>query len=153
MDNLNDNFDLSRSDTPTPEPETDAYGKIKGAKTDKGADVYAGLSNAHLSFTGIGGMEAISGDIILRGRHGQRDVLFPLEKAVRKYFDWMDMVHMYASRGINGWTEMMDIAQDFKARICEAVEQRKKMQLDVPKEALQFATTMEAAKKPTVTKL
>lgn len=148
-----DDLDLSRSDTPTPEPETDAYGKVKGAKTDKGADVYAGLSNAHLSFDGIAHMEAISGDIILRGRNGQRDVLFPLEKAVRKYFDWMDMVHLYASRGIKNWTEMMDIAQDFKARICEAVEQRKQMQMDVPKEALQFATAMEAAKKPTVTKL
>ena len=148
-----DDLDLSRSDIPTSDPETDAYGKVKGAKTDKGADVYAGLSNVHLSFDGIAHMEAISGDIILRGRGGQRDVLFPLEKAVCKYFDWMDMVYLYASRGINGWTEMMDIAQDFKARICEAVEQRKQMQMDVPKEALQFATTMEAAKKPTVTKL
>lgn len=145
--------DIILSNTPTPEPETDAYGKVKGAKTDKGADVYAGLSNVHLSFDGIAHMEAISGDIILRGRGGQRDVLFPLEKAVRKYFDWMDMVHLYASRAINGWPEMMDIAQDFKARICEAVEQRKQMQMDVPKEALQFATAMEAAKKPTVTKL
>ena len=145
--------DITIANNTTPPPETDAYGKVKGAKTDKGADVYAGLSNVHLSFDGIKHLEAISGDIILRGRGGQRDVLFPLEKAVRKYFDWMDMVHLYASRAINGWPEMMDIAQDFKARICEAVEQRKQMQMDVPKEALQFATAMEAAKKPTVTKL
>ena len=145
--------DITLSNTPTPEPETDAYGKIKDIKTDKGADLYAGLSNAIMSFDGIGLLEAISGEIILRGRNGQRDVLFPLEKAVRKYFDWMDMVHLYASRGIRGWDTMMDIAQDFKAKICEAVEQRKQMQMDVPKEALQFATAMEAAKKPTVTKL
>ena len=145
--------DITLSDTPIPEPETDAYGKIKGAKTDKGADVYAGLSNVHLSFDGIGGLEAISGDIVLRGRNGQRDVLFPLEKAVRKYFDWMDMVHLYASRGITNWPEMMDIAQDFKAKICEAVEQRKQMQLDIPKDALQFLEMTTAAKKPMVTKV
>ena len=145
--------DITLSNNPVQEPEVDAYGKVKGAKTAKGADVYAGLSNVHLSFDGIKHLEAISGDIILRGRNGQRDVLFPLEKAVRKYFDWMDMVHLYASRAIAGWPEMMDIAQDFKARICEAVEQRKQMQMDVPKEALQFAEMMEAAKKPTVTKL
>lgn len=144
---------ITLSDTPTPEPETDAYGKIKDIKTDKGADMYAGLSNAIMSFDGIGLLEAISGEIILRGRNGQRDVLFPLEKAVRKYFDWMDMVHLYASRGIRGWDTMMDIAQDFKAKICEAVEQRKQMQLDIPKDALQFLEMTTAAKKPMVTKV
>ena len=145
--------DITLSDTPITEPETDSYGKIKDAKTDTGADMYAGLSNAIMSFDGIGLLEAISGEIILRGRNGQRDVLFPLEKAVRKYFDWMDMVHLYASRGIRGWDTMMDIAQDFKAKICEAVEQRKQMQLDIPKDALQFLEMTTAAKKPMVTKV
>lgn len=145
--------DIILSNTPAPEPEVDAYGKVKDVKTDKGADVYAGLSNAIMSFDGIGLLEAVSGEIILRGRNGQRDVLFPLEKAVRKYFDWMDMVHLYASRGVRGWDSMMDIAQDFKARICEAVEQRKQMQLDVPKDALQFVEMQSAAKKPTIAKV
>ena len=131
--------DITLSNNPVQEPEVDAYGKVKGAKTAKGADVYAGLSNVHLSFNGIGCLEAVSGDVVLRGRNGQRDVLFPLEKAVNRYLEWMDMTHAYALRGLKNWPEMMDIAQDFKAKICEAVEQRKQMQLDIPKDALQLS--------------
>ena len=133
-----------------PSEQEDAYGRIKGAKTETGADVYAGLSNAHMSFDGIGCLEACAGDIVLRGRNGQRDVIFPLEKAVRKYQDWMAMTHAYARQAINGWTQMMDIAQDFRARICEAVEQRKQMQEQVPAAALEFYERATAAKKPTV---
>lgn len=136
-----ENENLKFTDTPAPEPEVDAYGKVKGAKTDKGADIYAGLSNAHMSFDGIGCLEACNGDVVLRGRNGQRDIIFPLNKAVQKYFDWMAMVHSYALHAVSGWDQMMDIAQDFKAKICEAVAQRKKEGLEVPPEAEKFVAS------------
>ena len=107
-------------------------------KTDSGADVYDGLHSSVQSFYGIGLLEARGGDIILRGRNGQRDVLFPLEKAVTKYEDTLALVHRYALYGVRGWDTLKEIADDFKARICEAVEQRRKLNLSIPKEAEVF---------------
>lgn len=115
-----------------------AYGKIVGETTKTGADVYAGLANAHMSFDGIARLQAVSGDIVMRGRNGQRDILFPLEKATAKYNDWMAMTYSYAKQGIAGWTEMMDIAKEFKARIEEAISQRKKMGRKAPADALKL---------------
>jgi len=136
MDETENKFNTEQ---PTPAPEEDAYGRIKGAKTDKGADVYAGLTNATMSFDGIKYLEALNGNIVLRGRNGQRDVIFTLEKATAKYLSWMDMVYQYAKLGVKGWDTMMDIGKDFKARICEAVYQRKKMGLKVPADAEKLA--------------
>ena len=113
-------------------------GPIKGKKTDTGADVYEGLADAHMSFDGFKVFEANCGDIILRGRNGQRDVLFPLDRAVQKYIDWMELVYAYARGGVAGWDTMMDIAKEFKARIEEAVGQRKKLNRPVPESALKL---------------
>ena len=136
--------DFNLSPNPIPEPEADAYGKVKDAKTDKGADVYLGLDNAHMSFDGIKCLEVAGPDIVLRGRNGQRDVLFPLEKATQKYLDWMDIVYAYARNGIHGWDTMMDLANEFKARICEAVAVRKKLGMEVPADAQKLVDASQA---------
>lgn len=101
-------------------------------------DVYKGLHDSVQSFNGIKLLEAINGNIVLRGRNGQRDVIFPLEKAVEKYNDTMMTVSHYARYGVRGWDTLKDIADDFKARICEAVKQRRSMRLEVPQNALIF---------------
>lgn len=103
-----------------------SHGIIKGVTTDTGATMYDGLADARMSFNGIGLLEAIAGDVVLRGRNGQRDVLFPLERAVRRYFEWMDLTMAYARNGVAGWDTMMDIAKDFRAKILEAANQRRK---------------------------
>lgn len=121
------------------DPKDVSFGVIKGQTTSTGATMYDGLENAHMSFSGIGCLEAISGDVVLRGRNGQRDVLFPLERAVQRYFEWMDLTTAYARNAVEGWTEMMDIAQDFKAKICEAVAQRKKENMPIPENAAKVA--------------
>ena len=127
-------FDIDQQ----PSTEEDSYGKIKGVTTSTGADVYAGLSNAHMTFDGIRYLEALNGNVILRGRNGIRDRIFTLEKATQKYLEWMNMTYAYARQGISGWDQMMDIGKDFKARICEAVAQRKKLGLKVPADAQQL---------------
>ena len=124
-------------DTPA-DPRENAYGKIVGETTAKGADVYAGLSNAHMTFDGIARLQSLNGDIVMRGAHGQRDILFPLEKAVNKYNEWMAMTYAYAKQGIAGWTEMMDIAKELKARIAEAASQRQKTGDKIPDDVRVF---------------
>ena len=115
-----------------------SHGIIKGATTSTGATMYDGLADAHMSFDGIGILEAVSGDVILRGRNGQRDVLFPLERAVQRYFEWVDLTMAYCRNGIANWDTMMDIAQDFKARILEAADQRRKEGREVPADVLKM---------------
>ena len=132
--------DINENNILKPEqPREVVNGIIKGQTTSTGATMYDGLADAHMSFSGIGCLESISGDIILRGRNGQRDVLFPLERAAERYFEWMDLTAAYARNGVKGWDEMMDIAKDFKAKICEAVEQRKKLEFPIPPAAAKIA--------------
>jgi len=111
---------------------------IQGMKTKKGADVYDGFADSRQSFAGIGVVEACNGDIILRGRNGQRDKLFRLSDAVDRYNSIMEFDRKLCLNGIAGWVELAEILDDFKHKICEAVAYRKKMNMEVPKNALVF---------------
>ena len=102
-----------------------SFGVIKGQTTSTGASMYDGLADAHMSFNGIAFLEAVSGDVILRGRNGQRDVLFPLERAVQRYFEWMDLTMAYARNGVKGWDEAYDIPKRFGARTAAAYGYKK----------------------------
>ena len=115
-----------------------SHGIIKGMTTSTGATMYDGLADAHMSFNGIGCLEAVAGDVVLRGRNGQRDVLFPLERAVHRYFEWMDLTMAYCKNGIANWDQMLDIAKDFHAKILEAAEQRRKEGREVPADVLKM---------------
>lgn len=94
-------------------------------------------SRSH-EFPGIGLLEMRGGQIVLRGRNGQRDTLFPLEKAVAKYSSTMETVHAMARGGQRGWDTLMEIAQDFRARIIEAVKYRMAKNEPIPPAAAAF---------------
>lgn len=130
---------MTTEDNTTPEqPKEIVHGIIKGQTTSTGATMYEGLGNAHMSFNGIKYLEACNGDILIRGQHGLRDHIIPLRKAVGKYFEWMDLTYAYCRAGVQGWDEMMDIAKDLKARIFEAVAQRKQLQEPIPDDVSEF---------------
>lgn len=93
------------------------------------------------SFDRIGLMEAVYGDVVLRGRNGDRDHIIPLTSAVSKYYDTMKAVKGYARNGVRGWDTLMDIAKDLKVRIFEAVEQRKKLGFEIPPNVATFVET------------
>ena len=118
------------------EKPVEATTKKEGAKPK--ADVYNSLQDSVQSFNSIGLLQAVNGNIVLRGRHGQRDVIFKLENAVEKYHDTMATVKKYMLHGIRGWDTLADIATDFKERLKEAVKQRYKMGLPIPDSAKDF---------------
>lgn len=97
------------------------------------------------SFGKIGLLEAVNGNIVLRGRHGERDHVFPLEKALQKY----DETAIYAARmlkyGLPQWDEMMQINEEFKFRILEALNQRRSLNIETPKELLDKLLLFEQA--------
>jgi len=102
------------------------------------ADQYAGLHESHQTFPNIGLMEAVNGMVLLRGRHGQRDVLFTVERAIDRYYATRDVVQRYFKYGIHGWDTLQELADDLKMRIVEACEQRKKLNMPIPPEASVF---------------
>ena len=102
------------------------------------ADVYNSLQDSVQSFNSIGLLQAVNGNIVLRGRNGQRDKIFKLEHAVEKYHDTMATVRHYMLHGIRGWDTLADIAADFKERLKEAVKQRYKLAIPIPDSAKEF---------------
>jgi hypothetical protein len=90
------------------------------------------------TFGGIGLFEVVNGDIVMRGRHGHRDHLLPLELAVDKYEWAMDMAMNMMRTGIRGFDTMYDFAKDLEAKICEAVDQSRKLNEQPCQKALDF---------------
>lgn len=87
-------------------------------------ETYKSLAESTQTFPGIGLLEAREGDVILRGRNGLRDYLYPLEKAIRRYYETKRMVAAMAKNGIRGWDTLMDIQKEMLASILEAFDQR-----------------------------
>lgn len=111
---------------------------IKNKKTATGADVYEGLHGSTQTFPGIGIMEAVNGNVVLRGRNGMRDHIFKLQDAVTKYEHALQMVHSYARYGVRGWDTLKDLADDLLARIKEAADQRIKLHEEIPQPVKDF---------------
>lgn len=107
-------------------------------KEPKKKDTYEGLHNSTQLFSGIGLMEALGGDIVLRGRGGERDHLIPLDKAVEKYSVTYDSMMQYARYGVRGWDTLKDIVDDLKVRIIEAHDQRKKLNRPITQDVVDF---------------
>lgn len=117
----------------------------KNADTIESAQNAPKPSASSSSFGKIGLFESINGNIVLRGRHGERDHIYPLEKALQKY----DETAIYAARmlkyGLPQWDEMMQINEEFKFRILEALNQRRSMNMDTPKDLLDKLLAFEKA--------
>lgn len=114
--------------------------KKENGNTKPKADQYEGLQNSTQTFGGIGLLEAVNGNVVLRGRHGERDHIFTIDKAIEKYYDTVQTVNYYALHGIRGWDTLKDINDCLKAKILEAIQQRKAKPVlgEVSKRALTF---------------
>jgi len=111
---------------------------VKKNNGDKKKDTYHGLHESTQTFGKIGLVEAVNGNVVLRGREGERDHLYPIGKALKRYHETVKMYTSMARHGIRGWDTMVDIANELKAAICEAVGQRKSLNLDTPADVLSF---------------
>lgn len=121
-------------------PVTEAEIKIDHSEAPEVSkpEKYEGFGTSTQYFRHIGFLEVLCGDLVLRGRHGERDHLYPLDKAIARYVDTMRFCMKMARSGIKGWDVLKDICDDFKAKILEAVEQRRKLNRDIPQLALLF---------------
>lgn len=95
------------------------------------------------NFGKIGFLEAVNGELVLRGREGERDHLYPLNRAIKRYDETCKMVTAMLRAGIKGWDTLMDIAYDFEAKILEAVRQRRSLNIPTEQAVLDFVQKHE----------
>ena len=119
-------------------------------ETKPAEPTYESVGDAHFTFRKIGMFEAKGGDVILRGRHGERDHLIPLDSALSMYYSRIAYMNKVAQYNVLAGGELKDICDEFRARICEAVDQRKKENREVPQEVQRFYDEVTAVKKITV---
>ena len=125
--------------------EAQAYKQAKQERQAK-QEKYASVAESTQTFSGIGMFKVENGDVKLCGRHGERDHIYPIEKAIKRYDETALMILSLAKRGVSGWDVLMDINNDFKAKILEAIKQRRAMNIEVefPEEVLKFEQLQEA---------
>lgn len=102
------------------------------------ADIYPNFLDSTQTFGAIGLLEAVQGDVILRGRHGERDHLYPLPKAIAWSRNADTMTLSMLKHGVKGWDTMKDISDDLRAKILEAINQRRALGRPIPPAAIRF---------------
>lgn len=120
---------------------------IVGKKKDANGndvDVYDGLHESTQTFGAIGLLEAAAGDVVLRGRQGERDHLYPLELAVKRHDQMVALATKMCRYGVNGWDTLLDITKDMAAKIKEAVDQRASMNRETPADVLEWVARQQS---------
>jgi|LSQX01.3.fsa_nt_gb hypothetical protein len=109
---------------------TDDIGKV-GAYDNKGRAPTS-------SFGKIGALSAIDGNIVLRGRDGERDHVYSLHEAMDKYSLAAGKSRRMAMVGDIGFLTYTEIAEALKAYILEAIDQRRSYNYDISPRMLEF---------------
>lgn len=117
----------------------DSPNPAKGQSTlKKNVDLYPNFRESTQVFPGIGMFEAVAGDVVLRGRKGHRDHIYPMHRAISRYYETVEMIMSMVKHGIRGWDTLLDINKDFKGNILEAIKQRRSLNLPLDQAMLDF---------------
>lgn len=91
----------------------------------KSADKYEDFAHSKQTFPNVRFLEAFNGDVILRGRDGQRDRAYPLHKAAQRFWRMYDMMNYWAKQGFQSQTqEGIQVLENLGAKIQQAIVQR-----------------------------
>ena len=136
-------------ETPQTSPDTPAEAIVQPEKEPE----YISATKVKSSFTRLRAIEVRGGDLILVS-YGERDRLLPLEQVAEWYEDRHTFATYKFSRGDTGALTILSALDDIKAKVCEAIEQRHSMGIEVPKDVQEFADKhgKRPDHKPVVTK-
>jgi len=109
--------------------------KKKNGRVDT---LYEGLGNARMNDDLIGRLDVSGGDIILRGRNGERDHLYPPGRAMAMHRRLGRLVQRLVMYGVAGWDVFAELADEFGSKIMEAMEQRRKLGRELPEGSDKF---------------
>ena len=87
--------------------------------------MYDDFSTSRQSFDQIRMFEAINGNIVLRGRNGRRDTIYPLQKAAKRFSRWYAIFCQWEAKGFHRQTdELQQVLEQLGHKIQQAVSQR-----------------------------
>ena len=88
-------------------------------------EVYQNLSASKQRFDQIRRLQAINGEVVLRGKQGRRDKVYPLALAIKRFSKWFVICRSWHEKGFTGQTqELKLVLQQLGAKIVEAIVQR-----------------------------
>ena len=91
----------------------------------KSVPVYDNLSSSKQTFDQVRYLEAINGDVVLRGKQGRRDQLYPLHRASRRFWRWYLIYTKWMKAGFDTQCdELKQVLEMLGAKIQEAIVQR-----------------------------
>lgn len=96
---------------------------VKEVKKQQG--VYNSFGESRQSFDKVGLFEVFNGDLILRGRHGERDHVYPIHRALERFWRQLDIYKYWQLNGFfTQCQEWRYVLQDFGHKVLEALAQR-----------------------------
>lgn len=91
----------------------------------KQAPVYENLSASKQRFDEIRRLEAINGQVVLRGKEGRRDKIFPLALAIKRFSKWYVICKSWSEKGFKDQIdELKLVLEELGSKIVEAIVQR-----------------------------
>lgn len=105
---------------------------IGDVRPTKKAKIYTDPTKANQSFDGIKLIQQINGNLVLRGRNGQRDMIYRLDRAYKMFYR---MAMFYAKlRKVSPYIvdQMKQVLKDFGAKIIQAYNYRKSHNMIIP---------------------
>lgn len=93
---------------------------------------FSSLDKSKQTFDGIRLVEAVNGNLVLRGRNGMRDMIYPLDKAWPMFFRMCEFYKKLYTLGTNVADEMRDVLYNFGRSMQQAIDQRKKFEEKLP---------------------
>ena len=113
-------------------------GELEKNKVENKTEDTVRTADVHQRFGKVGFLAAEGGVLKLYGRNGERDHLYPLDTAIRRHAWLLHVSGKMFKNGIAGWDEMTEIAEDIRAKILEAIRQRRSLNLSLTDEMLKF---------------
>ena len=91
----------------------------------KSTKMYSDFAHSKQTFDQVRLFEVFNGDVILRGQRGQRDHVYPLAKACKRFWRMYDMYRWWMLHGFKTQCEELKlILADLGHKIQEAIAQR-----------------------------
>ena len=103
------------------------------SEVKKESGLYESFAQSKQTFPKVRLLEAINGNLVLRGRKGQRDVLYPIAKACKMFFKMFEVYTYWRSNGfLSQCDELKLVVYELGRKIQEAIAARVGGQAEAP---------------------
>ena len=114
--------------------DNDIKKELPDEQAARKVEVHEGIEGSSQTFNGIGLIDVnpADGNLILRGRHGERDHVVPVERALKWYVDAGKMSDAMFRNGVRGWDTLLELRSEIKGKLLDSIKIRRKNNIPVP---------------------